>query len=155
MSAIPPILFLDIDGVLNSARFLRENPGAFDGRVLSQMLDPAAVARLEQLSLATDMDVVVSSSWRIVFPLTSIAEALVAHGFTGRIVGATGTGRNRKANRGLEILAWLDSDQSAQDKFCILDDDSDMGVMLPVLVKTTWEDGLLDEHVDRALALLI
>jgi hypothetical protein len=151
----PPILFLDIDGVLNSARFLRENPGAFDGRLLSQMLDPSAVGRLQQLALATDADVVISSSWRIVFPLTSIAEALAVHGFTGRIVGATGTGRNRKSLRGLEIQAWLEADRSAQDKICILDDDSDMGPMLPFLVKTTFEEGLLDEHVDQALRLLL
>ncbi len=101
------------------------------------------------------MDVVVSSSWRIVFPLTAIAEALGSHGFTGRIVGATGTGRHRMACRGLEIQAWLESDRSLQDKFCILDDDSDMGPMMPFLVKTTWEDGLLDEHVDLVLKLLI
>lgn len=154
MNHASPILFLDIDGVLNSARFLRENPGAFDGRVLSQMLDPAAVCRLQQLALTLDMDVVISSSWRIVFPLTSIAEALASHGFTGKIVGATGTGRNRKSIRGLEIQAWLDADRSEQGKICILDDDSDMGPMSSFLVKTTFEDGLLDEHVDQVIRLL-
>jgi len=31
---------------------------------------------------------------------------------------------------------------------------SDMGPLLPYLVHTTWQHGLLDEHVPRALKIL-
>lgn len=55
--------------------------------------------------------------------------------------------------RGDEIEAWLLSREDAQ-QFVILDDGNDMGVLLPHLAQTSWRTGLLDEHVDRAIALL-
>jgi hypothetical protein len=41
------------------------------------------------------------------------------------------------------------------ERFVILDKEADMGDLSPRLVKTTWNDGLLDEHVDRAIAMLM
>ncbi|RYE85652.1 MAG: hypothetical protein EOO75_16720, partial [Myxococcales bacterium] len=77
-----PVLFLDIDGVLNSAAWL----GRFPGRCLTlpgdaaEMLDPEAVRRLERIRQATGCRVVVSSSWRHALPLAEIERLLRQHG---------------------------------------------------------------------------
>lgn len=55
--------------------------------------------------------------------------------------------------RGAQIQSWLD-DHPEVTHYVVLDDDADMGPVLDRLVKTTWEYGLLDEHVDRAAGML-
>jgi hypothetical protein len=60
--------------------------------------------------------------------------------------------------RGQEIQAWLDGAPRygiEVESFVILDDDSDMVHLADRLVKTSFETGLLDEHVDRAIAMLV
>jgi HAD domain in Swiss Army Knife RNA repair proteins len=168
------LVFLDFDGVLNSADFftgLREAEG--DQAQCSDRLDPAAVARLNRLLTATSAKVVVSSSWRL-FSDTSTVETLFdvlrKHGFQGEILGLTpymgdcqhGDYRCEEAHRGHEIAAWLATWKSL-DKvpppdldpvFVILDDGSDMIPHMDRLVQTSWETGLLDVHIDRCIKLL-
>jgi hypothetical protein len=53
-----------------------------------------------------------------------------------------------------EIKTWLGNHPEV-DRFVILDDERrDMGDLSARHVRTTWNDGLLDEHVDRAIAML-
>lgn len=60
----------------------------------------------------------------------------------------------RRVTRGSEIACWL-SDHAAQiESIAILDDDDDMGVLTPWLVRTTFERGLQREHVEQAVELL-
>jgi hypothetical protein len=120
---MPPILFLDIDGVLNSQPWLSRYPG----RTLAlpsdaaELLDPAAVALLEQIRGATGCRVVLSSSWRLRLPLPAIEGLLRAAGFRGELADQTPKGVSRTA----EILAWLGARGAAGAPHAALDDEID------------------------------
>ena len=117
-----PILFLDIDGVLNSQPWLSRYPG----RTLAlpsdaaELLDPAAVTLLEQIRGATGCRVVLSSSWRLRLPLPAIEGLLRAAGFRGELADQTPKGASRTA----EILAWLEA-RGAGAPHAALDDEID------------------------------
>lgn len=133
------IIFLDIDGVLVLA-----SRGA-----LSVL--PDAVAHLNRLTESTQAQIVITSSWRKWSPIKQLARGLQKGGVKATIIGATPIMND--AERGDEIAAWLRA--HAHDvSFVILDDDSDMGALIPRLVQTDPEHGLRAEDVDRAIAIL-
>jgi hypothetical protein len=150
------IVFLDIDGVLNSGTWYRTFLDA-GRRVPSPPFDPAAVARLDRLTRETGAYVVLSTSWRA-FP--EIPRWLSDHGFTGVICGRTPGIRHRYGSnieRGHEIAWWLRNralEGIPVQQWVILDDDDDMGAMAPWLVRTDPVSGLEDEDVERAIAIL-
>ena len=145
------VVFLDFDGVLNSTAFaLRVPHKGLMG------LDPEAVARLNSLEMEIEEDVcfVVSSTWRFGRTLDQLRRILHEAGFTGIVAGKT---PELNKPRGLEIQAWLDSAPLygiEVEQFVILDDDSDMEHLGDRLVKTSFQDGLQDEHVERVKVLL-
>lgn len=163
------LIFLDIDGVLNSRdyfeseRYKRAQEG--DPRpyqTVEAQLDDEAVERLQRLVLATGAAVVVSSTWRLSHPLPVLNQLLRRKGFfSAAAIGATPQFVNRP--RGEEILEWLRCLNieptifrwwEHAPPFVILDDDSDMDPLEKRLVQTSMQTGLLDEHVERAIALL-
>lgn len=152
------ILFLDIDGVLNSGKYIISLAGGFDDPI--NQMDPVAVARLNTITDATGAKIVVSSTWRLAFkrhptPLDAITRCFRSYGITGDIIGMTIDKANAVRNcRGKEIQAWLDDNHGQVDVFVIIDDNSDMGRLLPKLIQTKFEDGLQDEHVEAIIDLL-
>jgi len=150
------IVFLDIDGVLNSGEHFKsgldQSLRMQDKAWWMEMLDPAAIALLNGLLDRTGAKVVVSSTWRHAQEVDEIQECLEGKGFTGKLIGATP--RRGYETRGEEIQAWIDSTHHDVEAFVILDDDSDMGELMGRLVHTTWEKGLLPEHIEPAEALL-
>jgi hypothetical protein len=149
------ILFLDIDGVLNSHNWWDRRPSP------NLLLDPAAVGRLRRIIETTCCNVVISSTWRIGHTLPSIQRMLEANGLTDgldrHIIGATPiipelnvTGP--RMGRGNEIDCWLR--RVRPHSFAILDDDSDMGHHIDRLVQTSFTTGLLDSHVHRVIDML-
>jgi hypothetical protein len=138
------ICFLDIDGVLNSQSFLLKNPGL--------EIDPERVQILNKLLEETNASVVISSSWRIGHPIFWLQNALEKVGFKypERIIGATSS--ETKGQRGDEIELWLR--QIHVDAFVILDDDDDMSTVQDMLVKTSFETGLLEEHIKKAKQII-
>lgn len=152
-----PMIFLDIDGVLNSAQFLAENTngegviivdGALDA---TAHIDPLRVARLNRLIDATGAEVVLSSSWRQLFGLEKTQASLQARGFAHDL--AAGTVRLVGQPRHAEIEGHLAA-LAARPRFVILDDAEDAGrgfernfIHVP--------DGLEDEHVERACRILL
>lgn len=153
------VLFLDIDGVLNHV-------GAMPlGKRRS--FDPACCARLERIVAATDASIVVSSTWRKCVSLFVLKTQLASCGMdVSRVVDMTAdlgghrikdaTGRlleRRECVRGVEIDTWLSAHPEVTS-FVILDDDADMYPHMARLVQTSWQNGLQDEHVGRAIALL-
>lgn len=155
------ILFLDFDGVLNSAKWFKESEHEREGvtniyRRAELMLDPLAVQRLNKIVRATDCRIVVSSTWRIPYDLESLSIFLERRGFqgTGTLIDRTPVNRMKGNVRGHEIQEWLDHYPSSVETFCILDDDSDMAHLMDRLVKTTWDEGLQDEHVQQVIELL-
>ena len=142
------ILFLDIDGVLNSAKlWARDKPKS--NTYMTRELCERFSAMLDQLP---DVKIVMSSTWRMGYYDKAI-DMLSKHGVSkDRFIGKTpigGTirlsGISESVERGIEIQQWLDAHPGVE-KFVILDDNSDMAHLMPHLVKTTWEDGLQDSH---------
>jgi hypothetical protein len=153
------IIFLDFDGVLNSEAFCRANGNRF----LPETLDVAAVARVNTLIARTGAKVVVSSTWRLGYSLDQLRGILARHGFSGEVLGVTpviqdldedGIFVTRKAPRGLEIQRWIDDQPEPPEAFVILDDDADMEHLAGRLVRTLFDTGLGDEHVEAAVELL-
>ena len=68
------------------------------------------------------------------------------------VIGCTGWA-GATGNRGGEIAEWL-AEHPEVEHFVILDDGDDMDHLLPWLVQTDHATGLLDAHVERAVAML-
>lgn len=150
------VIFLDVDGVLNSLPFVRSVKGR---ESLLSHLDPRAVRVFADLVHATGAEVVLSSSWRIIVSLQQMAAWLRERGFTGRLIGATPHDVPAPAGRfscprGLEIQQWLDVHGTAVTSFVILDDESDMAHLEHRLVKTDMNVGLTAEDSARAIEVL-
>ena len=149
------LVFLDFDGVLNSHHWLyrpdRDKEAEFLGNE-HHMLDPTAVGRVNRILRETGAKVVISSSWRHGWPVERLREILTTAGFVGEVLGYT---PQYGHDRGHEIEQWLDGNDEGHDPFVILDDDSDMGPLMKYLVKTTFEHGIQDEHVEDAIRRLL
>jgi hypothetical protein len=157
LTPIRLIVFLDIDGVLNSEQYIAEHTGGVGVEIVDGELDatahvdPARVARLNRLVAVTGAEVVLSSSWRVLFGLEKTQSILAAKGFAYRLSDATP--RLPGMPRHVEIanhVAWL----GGQVAFVILDDAEEAGgVLVERLVHV--DDGLEDHHVDRAIQILL
>jgi len=148
------ILFLDMDGVLNSAHWFRTRPnepimGARDELYIN--IDPTAVIRLNVIMYKTKCKLVLSSTWRSLESIAMIGAALRLRGLATPLLGITPSLGNP---RGKEIQAWLDLAGSDVESFVILDDSDDMVHLSHRLVQTSFEEGLQDEHVKRAVGML-
>lgn len=159
----PPlkVVFLDIDGVLNTQR----NCLAQDGR--ARPFDSSAVTALNRVLRATGAKIVVSSTWRIK-PVTWseerrlqwLDELLMLEGMpAGIVVGYTPvlyselTPGNMVARpRREEIQAWLDLHPEVAG-WVAIDDDPDAGPENLVLCDEG--DGLTDDLAARAIAYLM
>lgn len=159
---IPPLLFLDIDGVLNSHAWWerRKALGIKEVRGIAD-LDPEACQRVQRVCDTTGARLVISSTWRVMHSRQSLRRMFVKRGLTTPIIGITpriwmradelpGYEHN-KCGRGVEIQWWLQTyltpEQICQARVGILDDDRDMGDLLGVLVNTRHEIGLTDLEV--------
>ena len=101
--------------------------------------------------------VVVSSTWRIGNGIAELRAVLEAHGFRGEVIDVTPVvvaPDAPRAARWREIDAWLAANRGVWEAFVILDDEADMGPHAERHVRTELEDGLLDHHAERAIALL-
>jgi len=138
------IIFLDVDGVLNSAR---------DGYSINLEND-YHFEMLKRIVDATGANIVLSSSWRIGFsvlslPEKNLMERLEKYGmeimdFTPCMTGT----------RGDEIREWL-SINGPVESFVILDDEGDMAEFKETnLVKTNTSVGLQEKDVDKAIDIL-
>lgn len=127
------IIFLDVDGVLNSNRtFMAWGAGSMRGRgkhtVESTLLDPVSVSLLRTLVETVEAKIVISSSWRIGCEVSEFHDVFDLYGWDTRsiIIGKTPRLYDIGSRRGDEIAAWIaTSGQDTQD-YIIFDDDSDM-----------------------------
>jgi hypothetical protein len=175
------VVFLDVDGVLNSEAFLRklEEQHRALGHAdpvrpkrettcecfkLYHQIDRDAIARLNRLVEVTSAKIVISSSWRKLFDPPELHRILSEHGLVAEIIGETPDGAHdsemREALghidrifRGHEIDYWLKTHPEV-DRFVILDDGSDMAMHKNRHVQTDCEEGLLDEHVELAIRMM-
>ena len=172
------VLFLDIDGVLNSENWfayriycvknnmvnILMNFVDTDDRNIKHkltMLDDRAIANLNRIIEETGCKVVLSSSWRSsrksVNDLTQYI--LKIKGFKYELYGVTPRLQRDEfgTQRGEEIQMWMDkeSEKNKIESFVILDDDTDI---LPEQMKNfihiDGQVGLIDKDVVTAIKIL-
>ena len=156
-----PVLFLDVDGVLNSEAWMRS--GNWRGGKPETQLDPACCARLERIIVATRCELVLSSSWRITHQRRNrygvqrpvwfermLRKAGVPH---ARFVGQTPS-LSFHRDRSHEIRAWLEANPR-HDVFAIVDDDTTAGTIHPgQFVRTDGRVGLTEANAGALVWLL-
>lgn len=155
------VIFLDIDGVLNSDRSIFALPmktikSSYRYNYLVSKVDPVAVAILNKIIKETDAKIVVSSANRKVFGM-GIADVLADMGVVGEVIGITGT---TGGNRGTEIADWLEFNVMSfagdpTTNYVILDDSCDMlEEQLPHFVRVDPAVGLAFPDMRKAIEIL-
>lgn len=132
------IIFLDIDGVLNSQLYYTKRKRDKDQSKEDyhlQNIDPKPIEFLNSLIAETGAKVVISSTWRMGNTLEYMQQLLTKRGLIGEIIDFTPVLHHEGSLRGNEIYAWIQknsemlcgSNVGADFKeYVIFDDDSDM-----------------------------
>lgn len=149
------IIFLDVDGVINSVNNLIKvyNETHKSHSDYSYPFDPNCLQNLKELVSETKSSLVISSTWRhSPRGMKKLLEALNEYDLDKLVIGCTPV---LGLSRGAEIKKYL-SDSKFIDtvNFVILDDDSDMGDLLPYLVHTDRQVGLTKKNVQQAIVKL-
>lgn len=151
------VLFLDIDGVLNSQAWMRawyaEHGVCCGSGGDHEMLDPVAVTRFNRICAVPDVKVVLSSAWRILNSTNHMTRLLWQRGLDRkyRIHDKTPSGGG---HRGTQIDQWLKMVGPLVTSFVILDDSSDMEPHMDRLVRTDCMVGLQDADVEAVIRML-
>ena len=172
------VLFLDIDGVLNSENWfayriycvksnmvnILMNFVDTDDRNIKHkltMLDDRAIANLNRIIEETGCKVVLSSSWRSSNELENIftQDLLKLKGFKYEFYDVTPRlwFNDFSIRRGEEINLWLDKESEKHniESFVILDDDSDMlPEQMNNFIHVDGQVGLTDRDVLTAIEIL-
>lgn len=148
-----PVIFLDIDGVMNNEKFCRGNVNArMDDHTC---FDPKSVAALAEILAKSGARLVLSSMWRYYNTLAQMEVFLELCGLKVEFLDRTPLSA-RDSRRGHEIAEWLEEHPEVKT-YVILDDDVDISECEAVAnqwIKTSWFVGLQKEHVPQALKLL-
>lgn len=139
-------IFLDIDGVLNSAKWFRDNADNPNIKPYREM-DPQLVGRFNRIIKETGAKIVLSSAWRC---HDNWHENMIKNGITDNFIDRTGNGHD--GIRGMQIREWAMKHEELL-RYAIIDDDSDMLWGQP-LFKTDWETGLTEEIADQVIEYL-
>lgn len=127
------VLFLDVDGVMNSRSTLQRSQRS--GSILG--IDPYMAFLVGKIQMDTDCEIVLSSSWRhSPDGLKEVKSRFSLYGITPSSLSGI---------RGEEIQEWLEEHPEAT-RYAIVDDDSDMLVeQASNFFKTTFEEGITPE----------
>ena len=165
------IIFLDIDGVLNTEYYqgLLEYQGKPWQDEYGAFFDPKSVKQLKKIIDATDADIVVESSWKYL-GLDAMKELWKVRSLPGRVIDITPSSvsdeylsnvdlDNLDASmlhcKGLEIASWL-SEQKKQDiRYVIIDDEYViLDSQLPHFILTNPYEGITEEQANKAISIL-
>jgi hypothetical protein len=149
-----PIIFLDIDGVLNG------HPKWGSG---DPLIDASCVKRLNDILERTGAKIVISSAWRYQIlgkeiTLRGFQYMLISHGmFAGvDVIGHTRSDEEiteAMGGRATQILAWIDENRHV-GPWVVLDDLPLGDVLKEYHVRTDPSEGLIDSDVDKAVAII-
>ena len=162
----PPTLFLDVDGVLNTAQMFERHA-----------LHPKLLKRLKSVVDATDCRIVLSTTWRMVEENERVLlDALIGQGMNPNIVvGRTPVlglsdlhwsgdhGTLAETRRASEIVRYLDTSPAVEKgRWAVVDDLDVLRVDDPVIrqrleghfIRTAVESGLTQTCCDALIALL-
>lgn len=151
-----PIIFLDFDGVVETIYWEQSENGTWNFNIHKNnphgLNNKQAIGWLNELYRKIPYDVVISSTWRIGMNIDDFRKLFLKSGFNPQIeiIGVTPI---LYQQRGYEIQQWID-DNNFKGKFIIIDDDSDMCHLLPLLVRTDCQLGFTIYDYEKALSLL-
>jgi len=147
------IIFLDIDGVLNSHRTVKAyGRYGFLGFKDEYYLDPVAVKMIEHLCQTLDVKVVISSSWRLGAKLEEFKQLFDHYQVKIPVIGFTPSFHD--GVRGDEIQFYLDENKDVTH-YVILDDDSDMlDSQKEHFVHVDRADGLSSQNLEDCVRIL-
>ena len=163
------VLFLDIDGVLNTERhyeYCCKNRIASDER-FGYPFDPEAVDNLKKIIDETGAEIVISSSWKF-WGLSTMIDLWKGRNLPGEIIGITPQAMSDEMLlnadliememlplKGSEIKGWLSEHRRSVAQYAILDDVNDM---LPEqqnhLVQINPVVGITEQDAEEVIAIL-
>ncbi|ARU04736.1 hypothetical protein CCO03_08650 [Comamonas serinivorans] len=139
------ILFLDVDGVLNSVKSCAALGGYPHELTSREGFDWIAIKLLQRLCDSSGVQIVMSSAWRAWNKPEDFAKA-----FDLPVIDST---PRLHTKRGEEIQAWLDANDDIE-AYVILDDDSDMlDSQQERFIKTNAKEGLTWTDFSKVCAL--
>ena len=143
------IIFLDIDGVLNSVDSMISFQSCNE-----YALDKVSIGLLKSLCAITGAEIVVSSTWRMGRDKKDFMEIFSLHDWLDfPYIGRTRVLDTYQYNRGNEIQDWLNANIDQVD-YIIIDDDSDMlPEQLERFVHVSSVNGFRSKHYCQALRL--
>ena len=163
------VIFLDVDGVLNSIDDLMEyrEKNNITKTILYDDIADKRLELLKQLVEKTKAEIVISSSWRMGWIRNGKPKEFNKEGLMYKLVSRLSDyglkhidvtpylyDSNIRYYRGDEIREWLNQHPEVES-FVILDDEDDMCEFTNTnLVQTSYDHGLLQEHVDKAIKIL-
>lgn len=137
------VIFLDVDGVLNHGNSKIK-------------VEDDKIELLKQIINETKAKIVLSSDWRFWLGTDDEDVALLQEKL--KSIGTeimSSTPDSKHGYRGAEIYQWINEWQGETiEKFVILDDRDDMKPYMNRLVQTSFNLGLQEKHVKRAIKLL-
>ena len=146
-----PLIFLDIDGVLNSQNFRPRNPNG-----LQDWLDIRNVEVLNELVRLSGADLVISSSWRLNRTREELQATLASAGCLGNVIDMTPDLISQNGERWEEIQLYLVQRgiPLKSPGFVILDDEFNMDLLSRWHVRTSRLCGLVRMDIPIALGHL-
>jgi len=163
------VLFLDIDGVLNTERqhdrCVNEGIPSVDG--FGYAFDPEAAINLKRIVEETGADIVISSSWKL-WGLDAMQRMWARRDLPGKVIDITPNTESDEmllsidlnymdipAIKGSEIKEWLSTNGHDVTHYAILDDLSDM---LPEqeshFVQTDPRIGITEDDAEQVISIL-
>lgn len=147
------IIFLDIDGVLNSTNKLIEvyNKTGKPHSGVSYPFDERCLENLKKLVTETHSKIVITSTWRkYEEDMKVLLNVLDNYNLKEEIIGYTPVLYQKREYEIKEYLSKL----SELPNFVIIDDIRDMGELSKYLVVTSPQTGLTSENVEDAKNIL-
>lgn len=174
------VLFLDIDGVLNTMKNYQAYDAAnkrdpdkdaslrMESRHVGLLFDEENISHLNTITDAfEDVKIVISSSWRRLYsgyggalPFGALCKLLRRRGVKASIIGMTprhiaGQRFSERIQRGREIKDWLSTNRHlGVTGYVVLDDDCDMDDVKTHFVRTDGYFGLTAETAKKARRIL-
>ncbi|RKP57961.1 hypothetical protein D7Z26_00130 [Cohnella endophytica] len=153
------LIFLDIDGVLNTDRYIRIQKNHNNGQIT---FDPEAMKNLKLLVEMTDSFIVICSTWRIHYESNEklwrdLIRNFIEYLIDERIIGITPV-HDKNSNTSIrwkEIEDWLSKNEDKGiESFVILDDEWDMAIYSRRFVRCQAYKGLTDDLRTKAEIIL-
>ena len=156
------LIFLDIDGVLNTRRSMQQmsGPNSMMRGYTGLSFDLEAVQWLNYIVDNSQADIIITSSWKYkgLETMRNMWTEYAMHGYVKDITPSIQMRRDLFCMRGMEILKWLSDNYpevKEQPRYVIIDDGDDfLPEQAEMLVRTNAEVGITKEDAAKAINIL-